>query len=514
MTAISEPSDSTDPAPASEPLVRRRRSRSSKLGRSGTARLLAALLTRDQLAPLDRLPPGNRLVRIPVKGSPIFLVRNPEHARQVLVREQDRYVKGIDYRILAVLLGQGLLTNEDPRAWQRQRSLVQPLFARRHLQPMADQMVTAAADWLDRTERQVPEGTELDANAAMMGLTLDVVGRALFGASIAPKDVDTVGHAMTVVLRSAAANVRMVGVYRALAALPGIEFNALLRLRRRHWNRAQREIGNLDEIVDAVIDQRLARAGAVGEGRDLLSLLLSARDEQGGGEMDRTQLRDEVMTFLAAGHETTANALTWMWLLLSRHPEARRRMEQEVDEVLCGRRPTMADVERLPWTTACLNEAMRIFPPVPAISRVAIRRDEIDGTKVPAGAVMLVLPYLIHRDPELWPNPEGFDPSRFLPDAPGRADRHKQAFMPFGAGRRICVGSGFATVEGTLLAAMLAQRFRLDLVPGATIRREFAITLRPRDGMPMTLHRRADAPPLVADLPAAGRGEAELRRAA
>ncbi len=175
--------------------------------------------------------------------------------------------------------------------------------------------------------------------------------------------------------------------------------------------RAQRGIARIDEVVHALIDERL-REGAAGS--DLLSLLLSARGDA-GEEMDREQVRDEVTTFLAAGHETTANALTWMWLLLSRHPDARARMEAEVDEVLGGRAPTLADVERLPWTTACLNEAMRIFPPVPAISRVAMRRDVVGGLKVPAGTVMVILPYLIHRDPQLWPNPEGFDPARFLP---------------------------------------------------------------------------------------------------
>jgi cytochrome P450 len=296
--------------------------------------------------------------------------------------------------------------------------------------------------------------------------------------------VDAVGDAMTVVLRAAAANARVIAFYRALGRLPGVHFDDLLRLRRIHWRRAQHGIARIDEVVHGLIDQRLRE----GLGDDLLSLLLGARDADGGGEMDREQVRDEVTTFLAAGHETTANAMTWLWLLLSRHPEARHRLEAEVDEVLGDRRPTLADADRLPWTTACLNEAMRIFPPVPAISRVSMRRDELGGLRIPAGTVMVVLPYLIHRDPKLWPNPEGFDPERFMPAA--ATGRPRQAFMPFGAGRRICVGSGFATIEGTLLAAMTARRYRLDLVPGTRIRREVAITMRPRDGMPMTLSRR------------------------
>jgi cytochrome P450 len=448
-------------------------------------RLLAGIQRTDQLAALSRLPAGDGLVRLPVKGAPIVLVRNPQHARHILVTNQDLYAKGIDYKVLAVLLGKGLLTNFDQASWQRQRALVQPLFARRHLGPMVDHMVGAGADWLDALDRRAAgTGVPIDVSEAMMGLTLDVVARALFGASLPQRDVDAVGASMTVVLRAAAANARVIAFYRALGRLPGVQFEDLLRLRRLHWARAQRGIARIDEVVHALIDERL-REGA--QGSDLLSLLLSARDDA-GAEMDREQVRDEVTTFLAAGHETTANALTWMWLLLSRHPEARARMEAEVDEVLGGRTPTFADADRLPWTTACLHEAMRLFPPVPAISRVSMRRDEVGGLRVPAGTVMVILPYLIHRDPQLWSNPEGFDPRRFLPGA--QEGRPRQAFMPFGAGRRICVGSGFATIEGTLLAAMTAQRLRFDLVPGARIRRELAITLRPRDGMPMTVHRR------------------------
>jgi cytochrome P450 len=447
------------------------------------ARLLAGIQRRDQMAALALLPPGNGLVRIPVKGAPIVLVRHADHARHVLVQHQDLYAKGIDYKVLAVLLGRGLLTNFDLTSWQRQRALVQPLFAKRHLGPMVDQMVTAGEDWLDRLAPQAHAGATLDVNDAMMGLTLDVVGRALFGASLPQRDVDAVGDAMTVVLRAAAANARVIAFYRALGRLPGVTFDDLLRLRRVHWNRAQRGIATIDGVVHGLIDQRLRD----GLGDDLLSLMLGARDDAGSA-MGREQVRDEVTTFLAAGHETTANAMTWLWLLLSRHPQARHRMEEEVDAVLGDRRPTLADADRLPWTTACFNEAMRIFPPVPAISRVAMRRDVIGGLTVPAGTVMVLLPYLMHRDANVWPNPEGFDPQRFLPGA--SAGRPRQAFMPFGAGRRICVGSGFATIEGTLLAAMSARRFRFDLVPGTRIRREVAITMRPRDGMPMTVRPR------------------------
>ncbi len=460
------------------------------------------LQQKDQLAPMSQLPAGSGLVTIPVKGAPILLVRNPRHARHVLVTHQDQYVKGIDYKVLAVLLGKGLLTNFDQELWQRQRALVQPLFARRHLEPMGTHMTDAAAAWLDRLEASHPDGAELELGAAMMELTLDVVGRALFGTSIDGKDVEVVGDAMNDVLHAAAANFKLVGLYRSISKLAGVKFESLLQLRFRHWNRAMKAKDALDGIVDGLIDKRIASKD---EGDDLLSLLVAARDER-GGDMPREQVRDEVMTFLGAGHETTANAMTWMWLLLSQYPEARKRMQAEVDEVLQGRRPTFADLDSLPWTNAVFQESMRIYPPVPAFSRVATKNDEIDGQAVPVGTVVIILPYLLHKDPELWPNPEGFDPERFMPG--NTTGRHKQAYMPFGAGRRICVGAGFAQMEGVLLAAMTAQRFEFDLVRGTRVRKEIAITMRPRDGMPVQVRRRREAPTVGGDRGASASSDA------
>ncbi|MBJ7471228.1 MAG: cytochrome P450 [Solirubrobacteraceae bacterium] len=459
--------------------------------RSQVMRLFMGMQKRDQLQALDDLPGTSGMVRIAAPGTPVFIIRDPQHARHVLVTNQDNYVKGMDYKILAVLLGDGLLTNLNQEQWQSQRRLVQPLFAKRHLAPMGTHMTDATADWLDALERAQQTGEELELGSAMMELTLDVVVRALFGASIDRRAVETVGDAMTDVLRAAQANFRVIGLFRGLSKLPRVNFEDLLHLRWRHRARADAATIKLDGVVDQLIDGAQAKGA---DGDDLLSLLLSARDESGEA-MSRTQVRDEVMTFLGAGHETTANAMTWMWLALSRNPEARRRMVAEVDEVLQGRVPTFDDLDKLPWTQACLEEAMRLHPPVPGVSRMALADDEIDGVKIPKGSVTLVLPYLIHRNPDLWPNPEGYDPARFMPGPDGRPPaRHKQAFMPFGAGRRICVGNGFALMEGVLLAAMTVQRFEFDLQPGTVVRREFAITLRPRDGVPVKVRPRTDGP--------------------
>lgn len=451
----------------------------------------------DQLEALGSLPGDSGIVSLRVLGPSVVFLRDPEHVRHVLVTNQDNYVKNNAYRILAVLLGRGLLTNFDREDWQRQRRLVQPLFAKRHLAPMAEHMTAATEDFVARMA-PLAEGTPtIDVNDAMMELTLDVVCRALFGTATDNALRQTVGDAMDTLLAAAQANLRVGGTYEVIARTPGISFDALLRLRQVHWRRAQRAKAVLDGVVHGLIDRRVQHPDP--EASDLLSLLLSARDEEEGGDgraMDRERVRDEVMTFLGAGHETTANALTWLWYTLSQYPEARRRMEAEVDEVLQGRTPTFEDVDRLPWTNACLQEAMRLHPPVPAFTRAAIASDEVGGVHIPRGSTVVTSPYLLHRNPRLWENPEGFDPERFMPGATGPA-RPRLAFMPFGAGRRICVGQGFALMEGVLLAAMLTQHLRFDLAPAARIQGDVAITLRPRDGMPMVMRPRHAAATLT-----------------
>jgi cytochrome P450 len=256
-----------------------------------------------------------------------------------------------------------------------------------------------------------------------------------------------------------------------------------LRLRPIRQRRFRARIRELDELVAAMIASHRDRHGD----DDLLTLLLGAREEDTGAPMSDRQIRDEVVTFLTAGHETTANALSWMWMLLSRHPEHRDRLEAEVDEVLAGRTPSFADADRLPFTRAVIQETLRLYPPVWIIGRRAVADDVIDGVRIPAGASVAVLIYLTHRDPDIWPNPEGFDPSRFLPDRAG--GRPRGAYVPFAAGRRVCVGNTFALTEATLLTAMIAQRYRLDLDPTERVEPEPLITLRP-SGLTMRLRPR------------------------
>jgi cytochrome P450 len=401
----------------------------------------------------------------------------------VLITNQDNYEKGIEYELLRIVLGDGLLTSEG-EVWRRQRKLVQPMFAKRHLSDFTGHMTAATADALAGHPFGVLEdGETVDLNRAMMELTLDVVGRALFGADLTGETAARVGPAMDNVLKLGTRMARRLPTYAA-SMLPGMNLRRAIAL-NPEGRRFQRSLEDLHRVIDEVLLERASRPDT---GDDLLGLLLSARDEVSGEAMSRTQIGDELMTFMLAGHETTSNALSWTWQQLSLNPWAREKFFEEVDREIGDRTPTMDDMDRLPWTRACVEEAMRITPPVWMVGRRAKEEDEINGFRIPAGSSLMVLITMIHRDPDVWPNPEGYDPARFLPE--NARGRPRQAYMPFGAGRRICVGSTFAIVEATLLAAMLGRRYAFDLPRGYRPDPEAAITQRPRNGLPMAVHRR------------------------
>lgn len=428
----------------------------------------------------------------------LAIVRGPEAVRHVLVANQDAYRKSNQYELLEPVLGKGLVTSEGP-LWQRQRKLVQPMFAKRHLAPFADHMAAAAGDALDTWERTRAEGERVEVASEILHIGLDTVGRALVGHDFSGR-AEEFGVALGEALHQAGAVGRSTGVAvgQYLPGVKGIQ-QAARTTHPVRWHKGVKAAEVLTTIGREIIDDRLANGH--GERDDLLKLLMEARDEETGEAMSREQVLDELMTFTAAGHETTAHGLAWMYYLLSQHPEAREQMEREVDEVLQGRVPTAEDAERLPWTTACFQEAMRIFPPVWHVQRVATEDDVIDGKLIPKGTLVFVSIWSTHRNPKVWPNPAGFDPRRWLGDAP--RERSRFAYLPFGGGRRICVGHGFAMLNATLLAAMIAQRFRFDLVPGARIVLDPTVTIRPLHGIPMTIHRRQQATAGVAAAEAA-----------
>ncbi len=417
-------------------------------------------------------------VRIPLsRNHMFFLLDRPEYAEHVLVQHQDRYARAFTYRPLKAFLGDGLLTAEGA-LWQRHRRLVQPVFSHRHVQSFAPAIVEATRN---RVAQWAP-GITIDIAAEMHTLTMDIIGRVLFGTDLSG-DAALVGRAVTrlqnpmavaAILATVVPPERLLAV--ATRVVPGLG---------RAWQ-------TVEPLIARIID---ARSGAPhDEPSDLLDLLLAAgQDEQ---TLSRAEIQDEVMTFVAAGYETTANALTWTLTLLSRYPAAYERLIAEVDDVLGGRDPQGPDVDLLPWTQAVVSEALRLYPPVWHVERDAVQDDDISGVPVSAGDTIGLSPYLLHRHPEFWPNPERFDPQRFLPDT--ASTRPRYAYLPFGGGRRICVGAGLARLEVTLALAVLSQSARVDLVSTAPPRARADVTLHPSGPVVATVtparsHRRSTA---------------------
>jgi cytochrome P450 len=330
------------------------------------------------------------------------------------------------------------------------------------------------AEW----QPAIRDGRHLDVDAAMMRLTLTIVGQTLFGLDLA-READTVGKAFTAVNETTA----------SLTSVPfaaiGLKIPFLPRTRIINQN-----VARLDAVVAKVIAERRQRpaesapaestpAGA----EDLLSMLMAARDEETGAGMSDRQLRDEVMTIMLAGHETTAVALSWAFYLLSQHPDVRAALEAEIGTVLNGRLPTVDDLPALAYTTMVIEETMRLYPPAYAIARYGHEADVVGGYNVAADAVITLSPFITHRLPEFWEEPERFDPQRFTPAR--QAARPRYAYLPFGGGPRQCIGNSFALTEAILLLATIVQQVRLEMLPGHDMAMRPLITLRPRHGLPM-----------------------------
>ena len=401
-----------------------------------------------------------------------FLITNPADVRHVLQDNARNYHKSPLYAKLRASLGNGLLTSED-EFWLRQRRIAQPAFHRQRIATLAGIMADSARDTAARWQSIAALGEPSDVAEEMMRLTRTVVLRALLGADLGPFAA-TIDHAWTVLNQHIGESFWSLGFTD--------------RLPTSKYRRFQAARAVLRGAVDHVISQRRNTPSGDGDG-DLLSMLLSARDEETGEAMTDEQLRVEVTTFLLAGQETTSLALTWTWYLLSQHPESQRRLEEEIDTVLDGRAPEYGDLVNLPYTRMVIDEAMRLYPPAWGFSRQALSDDELGGFHLPRGWLAFVIPYVLHRLPAFWQNPDAFDPERFLPER--SADRPKFVYLPFGAGPRQCIGNQFALIEAHLIVATLAQRYRLHLVPGHTVEPWALITLRPRFGMPMIIERRA-----------------------
>jgi cytochrome P450 len=415
------------------------------------------------------------VVRLHFGAQDYYLLHDPSDVHHVLVDRNKSYVKSKNYRGLKIVVGDGLLTTEGD-VWRKKRKLSQPAFHRQHLARFAQMMATDTRSMLDRWATL--GGGAIDVHAEMMRLTFRVVGRTLFNTDV-DSDARAVGDALKEALTWMDAYVESL-----FHLPPWVPTPDNLR-----FARAMR---TLDALVHRIIDERRVRPG---DGADLLGMLMSVKDEDTGEGMTNHQLRDEVMTLVLAGHETTANALSWTFYLLSQHPDAARALQAEVAAVLGGRDPELGDLSKLTYTKMVIEEALRLYPPAWVFEREALEDDEIGGYLIQKGAIVGVSPWSIHRSPKLWEDPERFDPLRFLPERV--AARHKFAYLPFGGGPRLCIGNAFAMMEAQIIVAMVAQRHALGLVAGHPVVPEPLVTLRPRHGMRMRLEPLRAEPPVL-----------------
>lgn len=397
-----------------------------------------------------------------------FLLNHPDFIKDVLVTNNESFIKGRALQRSKRLLGEGLLTSEGEHH-RRQRRLAQPAFHRKRIESYGALMSEYAA----RTSERWHDGETLDIAHEMMRLTLAIVGKTLFDADV-EADAEEIGRALTEIME----------LFNMLM-LPFSEY--LEKLPLPQTRRFERARARLDAVIYRIINERRRTCADRG---DLLSMLLLAQDEEGAGEqMTDEQLRDELMTIFLAGHETTANALAWTWYLLAEHPEIETKLHSELDAVLASDQlPSVADLPRLRYTEMVFAEAMRLYPPAWAIGRLVIKDYAVESYLLPVGSLVLLSPYLMHRDARFFPDPLRFDPERWTTEA--RESRPAYAYFPFGGGARRCIGEGFAWMEGALLIATLARRWRVRLIADQKVEAHPRITLRPKNGVLVTLKRR------------------------
>jgi cytochrome P450 len=429
---------------------------------------LAVILLRHPLELLTHLAKTyGDVIRARIAWENVVFLNHPDDIRELLVVQHENFRKGEGVMLLDRMLGKGLITNDGP-SHKKQRRLVQPAFHRKRIAGYATAMVEAA--WQQAHAWQ--DGAKVDMAEEMLHLTLVIVGRTLFNTDVTA-EADTFYEALDTAMEA----FRKIGLSSGGRLIERLPFPINARLRRAR--------ARLDQVAYRVIDEH--RRTGVDQG-DLLSMLLLARDED-GKPMDELQLRDEIMTLFLAGHETVAHALTWTFYLLTQHPDVLARLQQEVDAVLGDRPATFEDLPKLVYTERVLTESMRVCPPVWAIDRRAIRDVNLRGIPIPQGSRVIMSQYVVHHDARFYPHPERFDPERWTPEA--REARPKFAYFPFGGGPRLCVGEPFAWTEGILLLATISQFWEARLAPDARIEFQPAVTLRPRYGVKMTLHRRA-----------------------
>lgn len=394
------------------------------------------------------------------------LLTNPDYIEQVL-KDRESFIKSRGLRSLRSLLGEGLLTSEG-ESWFRQRRLAQPVFQQKRIsgygQVMVEYAEAMANSWQDGQTRDIHED--------MMRLTLNIVMKTIFNQEVSEGEAKNIANAVDVAMDWFESK-RKQG------------FLILEWFPRPENIRYKNAIQQLDKSVYSIINQRRSSGESPG---DLLSMLMEARDEDDHSQMNDKQLRDEVITLIIAGHETTSNTLSWTWMLLAQYPEVQAKLLEEINTVLEGRTPTVADLPRLRYASLVIKESMRLYPAVPTIGREAVKDCEIGGYTIPAGCAIIISQWVMHHNPKYFENPEVFQPERWENDLEKRLT--KGVYIPFGDGPRICIGKGFALMEAVLLLVTIAQKYQLSIVPYFPIVPQPSITLRPEHGLKMVLHKR------------------------
>lgn len=394
----------------------------------------------------------------------VYFLNHPDLIDAVLVRNYQNFLKDRVVRKSRWFFGEGLLTNEGS-SWLRQRRLSQPAFHRERIASYGNAMT----DYTQRMLSTWSDGETRDIHHEMMNLTFKIVVRTLF--NVEPEEVTGISAAMNILMRTST-GIRLL--------LPPIA----RYLPTREMIGFRRAVGQLDDTVYKIIATRRTQRQDSG---DLLSMLLQVRDEDGSGMSDK-QVRDEVLTFMLAGHETTALALSWTWHLLAQHPECENKLHQELSSVLGARTPAFSDLTQLPYTERVIKESMRLYPPAWSVARTVISDFELRGYRIPAGANIVMSQWIMHHDPRYFDQPEKFDPDRWLSERMQKLPRF--AYFPFGGGPRQCIGNSFAMMEAMLLLATIAQQVRMEPASAAPVIAVPSFTLRPKNGLPMKLHFR------------------------
>lgn len=404
----------------------------------------------------------------------VFVANHPDIIRYVMVENKDNYERKSPQmkRALEPLLGDGLFIS-DGKTWASRRRIQTPMFDNAHIKMYSGTMVSTIVEMADNWQAK-GDGATIEAHTEMAKLAAEIIARTLFGEKLGAENSEAVVNAFavyqSVVKQMALSN---------FLGLPDWMPNVNAKI-----GKAKVAGQTIHNAVDAII--ALAEKGGH-EGTMVAELLKANKSESGEDLMTREQIRNEIIVLFMAGHETTANVLAWTWYLISQAPDVEAKLHDELETVLGGRTPEFADVDKLKYTRAILDETMRLYPPVPILSRQALKEDEIRGRKIPAGSLMLIVPWLVQRHKKFWKNPDSFMPERFMP---GAEKPKKFTYLPFSAGPRVCIGKSFGITESVLAIAIVAQRFRLKLPTNADVKHECRLTLRPKGKLPMTMEIR------------------------